>query len=73
MLGTNPLARDQRQACQQLRLMVSLEKPACSSDQQSYRIPASRRIDDEVGGFIAVVCNAAVALTLLELAEAMGR
>lgn len=73
MLGSTALARDQRQAWKKLRLMVSLEKLAYSSDQQSFPIPATRRIDDEVGGFIAVVGNAAVALTLPELAEAMGR
>jgi Zn-dependent M28 family amino/carboxypeptidase len=73
MLGSRALARDLRQASQKLRLMVSLEILGFTSPNQDYPLPAMRRIYGAVGDFIAVVGNAAAALTLPQLAGPMGR
>ena len=73
MLGSKALARELRQAGQMLRLMVSLEMLGYTAENQDYLIPAMRRIYGEVGDFIAVVGNAGAALTLPQLAGAMGR
>ncbi|MEX1324983.1 MAG: M20/M25/M40 family metallo-hydrolase [Synechococcaceae cyanobacterium] len=73
MLGSKALARDLRQAGQTLRLMVSLEMLGYTGPSQDYPLAAMRRIYGDAGDFIAVVGNAAAALTLPQLAGAMGQ
>ncbi len=73
MLGSKALATELRQRGQQLRLMVSLEMLGFTSPSQNYPLPAMRRVYGKVGDFIAVVGNAAAALTLPRLARPMGQ
>jgi Zn-dependent M28 family amino/carboxypeptidase len=73
MLGSQALARDLKQAGQNLQLMVSLEMLGFTSPTQDYPIPAMRRIYGEVGDFIAVVGNTGAARFLPGLAHRMGQ
>jgi Zn-dependent M28 family amino/carboxypeptidase len=73
MLGSRALARELRAAGQPLRLMASLEMLAYTSAEQTYPIPAMRRIYGERGDFIALIANAGAAWLLPGLVRAMGR
>ncbi|QVL53453.1 MAG: M20/M25/M40 family metallo-hydrolase [Cyanobium sp. M30B3] len=73
MLGSQALAGELHHSGQRLRLMVSLEMLGFTSPSQNYPLPAMRRIYGDTGDFIAVVGNASAALTLPQLAGAMGR
>ncbi|MGB5134459.1 MAG: M20/M25/M40 family metallo-hydrolase [Prochlorococcaceae cyanobacterium] len=73
LLGSRALARELHESHQKLRLMVSLEMLGYTADTQHYPLPAMRWIYGDRGDFIAVVSNAAAALTLPQLARPIGR
>jgi hypothetical protein len=73
MVGSAALAQQLRQALQPLKLMVSLEMLAFTSEQQSYPVPGMEAIYGRRGDFIALVANAGAGLMLPGLARAMGR
>jgi hypothetical protein len=73
MVGSAALARQLHQEGQRLKLMVSLEMLAFTSEQQSYPHEAMRAVYGDRGDFIALVANAGSALMLPGLAQAMGR
>ena len=71
MLGSEALASDLKAQGQTLKLMVSLEMLAFTSDQQNYPAKEMRRIYGDRGDFIALVANKGSALMLPSLARAM--
>ncbi|WP_398325389.1 M20/M25/M40 family metallo-hydrolase [Vulcanococcus sp.] len=73
MVGSAALAQELRQARQPLKLMVSLEMLAFTSEQQSYPVPGMEAVYGRRGDFIALVANASAGLMLPSLARAMGR
>ncbi|MCP9891404.1 M20/M25/M40 family metallo-hydrolase [Cyanobium sp. Aljojuca 7D2] len=73
MVGSAALAQELRQAQQPLKLMVSLEMLAFTSEQQSYPVPGMERVYGYRGDFIALVANDGAGLLLPGLARAMGR
>ncbi|KAF0653687.1 peptidase M28 [Cyanobium sp. Copco_Reservoir_LC18] len=73
MLGSTALARELRQADQEIRLMVSLEMLAFTAEKQNYPHPAMRAIYGDKGDFIAVVGNAGTETILSGLASQMGQ
>ena len=73
MVGSDVLARKLHQEGQQLKLMISLEMLAFTSEQQSYPHEAMRAIYSDRGDFIALVANAGSALMLPGIAWNMGR
>ena len=73
MVGSKALAQELRAAAQPLKLMVSLEMLAFSSEEQNYPVPGMERVYGNRGDFIALVANAGAGLLLPGLARAMGR
>ena len=73
MLGSEALARKLKADKQPLKLMVSLEMLAYTSETQRYPHPAMSRIYGKRGDFIALVANARAALMLPGLAYRMGK
>ena len=73
MMGSTALARQLKREGQKLKLMVSLEMLAFTSEQQRYPHEAMRAVYGDRGDFIALVANAGSALMLPGLAQAMGR
>ena len=73
MLGSEALARKLKADKQPLKLMVSLEMLAYTSETQRYPHPAMSRIYGNRGDFIAVVANARAGLMLPGLAHRMGQ
>ena len=73
MVGSAALAQDLRAAKQPLKLMVSLEMLAFTSERQRYPVPGMERVYGNRGDFIALVANAGAGLLLPGLARAMGR
>jgi hypothetical protein len=73
MVGSAALAEELKASGQDLKLMVSLEMLAFTSEEQSYPHPAMRTVYGDRGDFIALVANAAAGLMLPGLASAMGR
>ncbi len=73
LLGSAALAEQLRAERQRLKLMVSLEMLAYTSDQQSYPHPAMGRLYGNRGDFIALVANARAGLALSRLTHAMGQ
>jgi Zn-dependent M28 family amino/carboxypeptidase len=73
MIGSSALAEQLRAEQQRLKLMVSLEMLAYTSDQQSYPHPAMGRLYGNHGDFIALVANARAGLMLTRLTHAMGQ
>ena len=73
MVGSSALAQELRAAAQPLKLMVSLEMLAFSSEEQNYPVPGMERVYGHRGDFIALVANAGAGLLLPGLARAMGR
>lgn len=73
MLGSEALARKLKADKQRLKLMVSLEMLAYTSETQRYPHPAMNRIYGNRGDFIALVANARAALMLPGLAHRMGQ
>ena len=73
MLGSEALATKLKADKQRLKLMVSLEMLAYTSDTQRYPHPAMKKIYGPRGDFIALVGNARSALMLPGLAHRMGK
>ena len=73
MLGSAALASRLQQAGQKLKLMVSLEMLAFTSNTQTYPHPAMRKLYGDHGDFIALVANASAVVTLTKLTHAMGQ
>ena len=73
LLGSAALAEQLRAEQQRLKLMVSLEMLAYTSDNQSYPHPAMGRVYGNRGDFIALVANARAGLMLSRLTLAMGQ
>ena len=72
MLGSEALASKLKADKQRLKLMVSLEMLAYTSETQRYPHSAMNRIYGNRGDFIALVANARAALMLPGLAHRMG-
>ena len=72
MLGSAALAQELKAAGQKLKLMVSLEMLAYTSETQQYPLEAMRAIYGDRGDFIAIVANTDSELMLPGLARAMG-
>lgn len=72
MVGSAALAHQLRQSGQRLKLMVSLEMLAYTSEQQNYPHEAMRAVYGERGDFIALVANTGSGLMLHKLVKAMG-
>ena len=73
LLGSAALAEQLRAEQQRLKLMVSLEMLAYTSESQSYPHPAMGRVYGNRGDFIALVANARAGLMLSRLTLAMGQ
>jgi len=73
MVGSAALAQHLRNNRQHLKLMVSLEMLAFTSERQNYPLPGMERVYGNRGDFIALVANAGTGLLLPRLANAMGR
>ena len=72
MLGSKALAKELKAKGQKLKLMVSLEMLAYTSEKQNYPIPAMKAVFGEKGNFIALVANTGSATMLPGLASGMG-
>ena len=72
LLGSAALAEKLSTDRQPLKLMVSLEMLAFTSDKQAYPHPAMRHIYGDRGDFIALVANAGAGLMLPRLTHSMG-
>ena len=73
MVGSSALAQELRAALQHLKLMVSLEMLAFTSESQSYPVPAMERVYGNRGDFIGLVANAGAGMLLPRLARKMAR
>ena len=73
MLGSKALSKDLKAAGQKLKLMVSLEMLAYTSEKQDYPLPAMKRFFGEKGNFIALVANTGCAVMLPGLSSRMGK
>lgn len=73
MLGSKALAQRLQAEEQPLKLMVSLEMLAYTSQQQNYPHPAMEAMFGTQGDFIALVANVGAALMLPGLSRDMGR
>ena len=73
MLGSTALAEKLKSAKQKLKLMVSLEMLAFTSEKQKYPHPAMRRLYGDKGDFIALVANTGAGLMLSQLTHLMGQ
>ena len=73
MLGSKALSRELKNKGQKLKLMVSLEMLAYTSEKQDYPVPAMKKLYGEKGDFIALVANIESSLMLPGLASSMGK
>ena len=73
MLGSKALSKELKAKGQKLKLMVSLEMLAYTSEKQDYPIPAMKKVFGERGDFIALVANTGCAAMLPGLASGMGK
>ena len=73
MLGSKALAKRLKAKGKKLKLMVSLEMLAYTSEKQNYPIPAMKAVFGEKGNFIALVANTGSATMLPGLASDMGK
>lgn len=73
MLGSEDLAKKLKADKQRLKLMVSLEMLAYTSDTQRYPHPVMSKVYGTRGDFIALVGNARSSLMLPVLAHRMGK
>ena len=64
MLGSTALAEQLKANRQRLKLMVSLEMLAFTSQSQNYPHPEMRRLYGDRGDFIALVANASASVML---------
>ena len=72
LLGSKALSRELKEKGQKLKLMVSLEMLAYTSEKQDYPLPAMKKLYGEKGDFIALVANTGSSLMLPGLAASMG-
>jgi len=73
LLGSKALSRELKEKGQKLKLMVSLEMLAYTSEKQDYPLPAMKKLYGEKGDFIALVANTGSSLMLPGLAASMGK
>ena len=73
LLGSKALSKELKAKGQKLKLMVSLEMLAYTSDKQDYPLPAMKKLYGEKGNFIALVANTGCAVMLPGLASQMGK
>ena len=73
MLGSTALAEQLKANRQRLKLMVSLEMLAFTSQSQNYPQPEMRRLYGDRGDFIALVANASAGVMLTQLTHAVGQ
>jgi hypothetical protein len=73
LLGSKALSKELREKGQKLKLMVSLEMLAFTSEKQDYPLPAMKKIYGEKGNFIALVANTGCAVMLPGLSSRMGK
>ena len=73
MLGSKALSKELKDKGQKLKLMVSLEMLAYTSEKQEYPLPGMKKLYGERGDFIALVANTGSSLMLPGLASSMGK
>ena len=73
MVGSEALARELKAQGQALKLMVSLEMLAFTSEEQAYPRSAMEGVYGKCGDYIALVANTSAGLMLPGLSRAMGR
>ena len=73
MLGSAALAKELKANRQRLKLMVSLEMLAFTSESQAYPHPAMRKLYGDRGDFIALVANASASVMLAQLTHSIGQ
>ena len=73
MVGSEALARELKAQGQALKLMVSLEMLAFTSEEQAYPRSAMEGVYGKRGDYIALVANTSAGLMLPGLSRAMGR
>ena len=73
MLGSKALSKQLKKAGQKLKVMVSLEMLAFTSDMQDYPLPSMKKLFGDKGDFIALVANTGCALMLPQLSSSMGK
>ena len=73
MVGSAALAQELKAKGQELKLMVSLEMLAFTSDKQDYPNSAMEAIYGKRGDYIALVANTSAGLMLPGLSRAMGQ
>jgi len=73
MLGSKALSKELKDKGQKLKLMVSLEMLAYTSEKQEYPLPGMKKLYGERGNFIALVANTGSSLMLPGLASSMGK
>ena len=73
LLGSKALSRELKEAGQKLKLMISLEMLAFTSEKQDYPLAAMKKLFGDKGDFIALVANTGCALMLPRLSSSMGR
>ena len=73
MIGSKALSKELKAKGQKLKLMISLEMLAYTSDKQEYPIPAMKKIYGDKGNFIALVANTGCAVMLPGLASNMSK
>ena len=73
MVGSEALARELKAQVQDLKLMVSLEMLAFTSEEQAYPHAAMEGVYGKRGDYIALVANTSAGLMLPGLSRAMGR
>ena len=73
LLGSKALSKELKAKGQKLKLMISLEMLAFTSEKQDYPLPAMKKIYGEKGNFIALVANTGCAVMLPGLSSSMGK
>ena len=73
LLGSKALSKELKAKGQKLKLMVSLEMLAFTSEKQDYPLPAMKKIYGEKGNFIALVANTGCAVMLPGMSSSMGK
>jgi len=73
MLGSKALSKELKAKGQKLKLMVSLEMLAFTSEKQDYPLPVMKKIYGEKGNFIALVANTGCAVMLPGMSSSMGK
>lgn len=72
MLGSQYMARELRNSGQNLKMMVSLEMLAYTSDTQRYPVEGMERVFGTKGDYIALVSNAKASNLAAKIGEKMG-